>query len=256
MTLTIDLNADLGELPGPEGRASDAAILAAITSCAIACGGHAGDEAIMTATLKAASAHNVEAGAHPSYLDRENFGRRSVAMTADALHAEICNQLNMLARIAADTGVPLTHVKPHGALYNDAARSDAIAQTVAKAVKSCFGTELALIGQPDSEIQRAAAELSLPFHEEGFMDRTYLPSGALMPRSEPGAVLEDTPARIAQARSIVLTQSVTHSQGATMPLHVQTLCLHGDSPGAADTAKAVRAALEADGVILRSAGQG
>lgn len=250
MTFSIDLNADLGELPGAAGRASDLAILHHVTSCAIACGAHAGDEDIMEATLKAAAIHGVAAGAHPSYPDRENFGRLSMQISQAELAKTLTTQLRVIAAIADRVRTPLTHVKPHGALYNDAAKSAPIAATIAEAVKSCFHTQLALVGPPGSETEKAAKAADLPFHGEGFMDRTYLANGALMPRSEPGAVLTDTPARLAQARSIVLSKQVTHSGGGTLKLGAQTLCLHGDSPGAADTARSVRAVLEADGVIL------
>ena len=161
MTLSIDLNADLGELPGAAGRASDAAILDVVTSCAIACGGHAGDAAIMEATLRAAHSRNVSAGAHPSYPDRDNFGRVSMKMPADDLRDALCQQMQTLQTIAKRIGVPLIHVKPHGALYNDAAASDDIAKIVVEAVTSVFGTELALIGPPGQATEKAALDLSL-----------------------------------------------------------------------------------------------
>ena len=252
MSLTIDLNADLGELPGADGRASDAAILEVVTSCAIACGGHAGDDAIMEATLRAAFRHKVAAGAHPSYPDRKNFGRKSMDISLEDLAAALREQMKRLHIIAARTGVPLTHVKPHGALYNDAAKSADIAGVIATQVKFLFGTEIALVGPPNSATEKAARSTSLPFHAEGFIDRTYLPDGALMPRSQPGAVLHDTPARLAQALHITTQQSVRHSEGGLYPLNVQTLCLHGDSPGAAQTASALKAALDAEGVTLRA----
>jgi len=195
MSLTIDLNADLGELPGVEGRASDAAILKVVTSCAIACGAHAGDDEIMEATLRTAFRNKVAAGAHPSYPDRENFGRKSMQISLEDLAASLREQMKRLQLIAARAGVPLTHVKPHGALYNDAAKSAGIAGTIAAQVKLLFGTEAALVGPPNSETEKAAQEARLPFHAEGFIDRTYLPNGALMPRSTPGAVHHDTPAR-------------------------------------------------------------
>jgi len=253
MSVSIDLNADLGELPGAEGRASDAAVLEAVTSCAIACGGHAGDEAIMEATLRAAQEHGVAAGAHPSYPDRENFGRVSMTLSAEALGDTLRTQMQTLQRVAARIGVPLTHVKPHGALYNDAAKTPDIANTIAEAVKFVFGTEITLIGPPGQETEKAARSVGLPFHAEGFMDRTYLSDGTLMPRSQPGAVLQDTPSRLAQARKIVLDKQVIGADGNALPLNVKTLCLHGDSPGAAETGCTVKAALEAEGVTLCAA---
>lgn len=253
MSVRIDLNADLGELPGAEGRASDAAILETVTSCAIACGGHAGNEEIMVATLRNAARNGVQAGAHPGYPDPENFGRVSLDITPAALGQTLRSQMRTLQTAAAQIGVPLTHVKPHGALYNDAARSQMIARVIADEAAFCFGTEAVLIGPPGSETEKAAKAAGLRFHAEGFMDRAYMPDGSLMPRGQRGAVLQDTAARIAQARQIVLDQCVSHAGGGTLELHVQTLCLHGDSPGAAETAEAVKAALEAAGVTLCAA---
>lgn len=254
MSISIDLNADLGELPGADGRASDAAILEVVTSCAIACGGHAGDEDIMETTLRCAQRNSVSAGAHPSYPDRENFGRKSMDISPATLGKSLREQIQALQKVAARTAIPLKHVKPHGALYNDAARSPELAHTIVEAVKFCFGMQAALIGPPGQETEKAARQAGLPFHAEGFMDRTYMPDSKLMPRSQPGAVLHDTPSRLAQALQIALKQQVTDSTGGLLPLKVQTLCLHGDSPCAAETAKAVRAALEAESVVLQAAG--
>lgn len=248
--MSIDLNADLGELTGDAGRASDAAILRYVTSCAIACGGHAGDRSIMEATLIAALRHGVAAGAHPGYPDPENFGRASMTISAEALGDTLRDQMRALQAVSEGTGVPLTHVKPHGALYNDAAKSSGIAETIVEAVKFCFGTQAALVGPPGQETEKAARAAGLRFHAEGFMDRAYMPDGTLMPRSQPGAVLQDTATQLAQTRQIVLEQQVTDPQGQPIRLHVQTLCLHGDSPDAADTARVVKEDLEANGVVL------
>lgn len=255
MTLAIDLNADLGELPGPAGRASDRAILAEVTSCAIACGAHAGDDQIMEATLLAAQEHNVLAGAHPSYPDRENFGRVSLSISPDDLQASLCEQMLQLATIAARHNIALNHIKPHGALYNDAAKDAAIARTVASASQSCFGAKLALIGPPDSQTEIAATQHGLPFHAEGFMDRAYMPDGSLMPRGQPGAVLDNNEARLQQACQIARFGQVSDCEGGVLAMPAKTLCLHGDSPGAAQTARSLRAALEAEGISVRPLGQ-
>ncbi|MEL7454534.1 MAG: 5-oxoprolinase subunit PxpA [Pseudomonadota bacterium] len=249
MTVSIDLNADLGELPGPSGRASDAAVLASVTSCAIACGGHAGDEASMAATLMAAKRAGVSPGAHPSYPDREGFGRRSLDLAHADLRAALAGQLEAIAAIADRLDIPLSHVKPHGALYNDAAEDPELAEVISGVVFDVFQNGCALIGLPGSELARAAARKGLTFHAEGFMDRAYLPTGRLMPRSEPGAVLSALEDRLAQARQIALDRCVDTEAGS-IRLDVQTLCLHGDSPGAAATATAVKAALLAEGVAL------
>ena len=251
MTRTIDLNADLGELPGERGRASDRAILAEVSSCAIACGGHAGDEETMAATLQAAREHGVSAGAHPSYPDPQNFGRQTMSLSSSALHETLCAQMASLQDIAAWHGISLAHVKPHGALYNDAAKSASIAKAVASAVKACFGVRLALIGPPGSETEKSASQAGLPFHAEGFIDRTYMPDGSLMPRSEPGAVLHDNDERVEQALQIARDGCVTDCRNGKVILPAKTLCLHGDSPGAAETARHVRKALQAQGIAIQ-----
>lgn len=254
MTLSVDLNADLGELTGPNGRASDRAILDVVTSCAIACGGHAGDRYTMEATLLAARERGVAAGAHPSYPDRKNFGRLSLALSPQALEDTLCEQMQALKAVASELDVPLTHIKPHGALYNDAARSAAISQIIVRSVIACFGFNIALIGQPGQETDKAARAIGLTFYSEGFIDRAYLRDGSLMPRSQRGSLLSETSQRVAQALQIVVDQVVDHDDGGTLPLKVQTLCLHGDSPGAADTALALKAALTSNGILMRALG--
>ncbi|MEL7481611.1 MAG: 5-oxoprolinase subunit PxpA [Pseudomonadota bacterium] len=246
--LRMDLNADLGELPDPEGRASDAAILASVTSCAIACGGHAGSPAVMSETLKLADRLGVICGAHPSYPDRENFGRKSLAISSSELVRSLMEQLERLIIVARDEGIPLHHVKPHGALYNDAARSSEIANAVIEAVRGSFSDEQpAIICQPGFSLADAASAAGLDVLGEGFIDRAYRDDGTLQPRTRPGAVIASTEERVRQARQITLHRDVTTDSGVR-PLKVQTLCIHGDSPGAPETARAVKAALQSDGV--------
>ncbi|MEM9668923.1 MAG: 5-oxoprolinase subunit PxpA [Pseudomonadota bacterium] len=253
MSKTIDLNADLGELPGKAGRASDRAILKYVTSCAIACGGHVGDAGTMEATLLAARDLGVSAGAHPSYPDGEGFGRRSIAIGSKELEKSIIEQMSNLKLIADRLDIPLTHVKPHGALYNDASKDEEIAETIVKSVHSVFGDGVAIICQPGFALQRAADRAGLKVLAEAFIDRAYQADGTLVPRTEPGAVLETGKARLNQARNIVLQKKVKLNQGESISLRADTLCLHGDSPGAAETAKLIREGLEADGVEIREA---
>ena len=252
MTLAIDLNADLGELPGAAGRASDCDILEHVTSCSIACGGHAGDAQSMTATLKAALVANVAAGAHPSYPDRSGFGRISLDMAPDALEASLVEQMTALVSLAGDTGVPLRHVKPHGALYNDASTNPAVASIVVQSVQSVFGDHMAIICQPGFALAEAARVAGLPILAEAFIDRAYAPDGTLRSRSQPGAVLETVAERVEQAEQIVMAHSVAVGAERTVAVQADTLCVHGDSPGAAETAHRVRAALEARGVAVRA----
>ncbi|MEO0882076.1 MAG: 5-oxoprolinase subunit PxpA [Pseudomonadota bacterium] len=252
MTVSIDLNADLGELPGDAGRASDRAILEHVTSCAIACGGHAGDFETMAATLRAAEVHDVAVGAHPSYPDTEGFGRRSLTMPRDALQASLVSQLTTLRDLATELGTPLFHVKPHGALYNDASKDGAIANVIVLAVEAVFGHSVAIICQPGFALSQVAGDAGMSVYGEAFIDRAYRADGTLVPRGAEGAVLQSETERLEQATDIALRRRVKLSTGGGLPLHAQTLCIHGDSPGAAETAAAVRRALEGEGVLVRA----
>ncbi|NQV86731.1 MAG: 5-oxoprolinase subunit PxpA [Woeseiaceae bacterium] len=233
--LTIDLNADLGE-----GDPYDAELLKVVSSCNIACGGHAGDEVSMRATIVSAIANGVVIGAHPSYPDRDGFGRRSAYSTGDALRISLIRQIRALLAVAAELGATLAHVKPHGALYNDAVNDRELADVIVSAVVEAMpGT--ALLGLPNSELQIAAEYSSLKFIAEGFIDRAYRGDGQLVPRSVPGAVHDSLELVLPQAVSLVGK--------------VDTLCIHGDTPGAADVAKAVREELEKMGVRIRAVGR-
>jgi 5-oxoprolinase (ATP-hydrolysing) subunit A len=228
----IDLNADLGE-----GDLYDAELLTIVSSCNIACGGHAGDEASMRETIASAISNNVAIGAHPAYPDREGFGRRSAFLAGDELRVSLIEQIKKLASIADQQGAMLVHVKPHGALYNDAVNDCELADMVA----GCVATAVpgaAFVGLPDSELQDAATRHSLNFVAEGFVDRAYEDNGQLLPRSEPGAVHKSLELILPQAVSLVG--------------RVDTLCIHGDTPGAVGAAVAVRDALEKQGVEIRA----
>ena len=228
----IDLNADLGE-----GEPHDVELLAIVSSCNIACGGHAGDDSSMRETIAAAIANNVAIGAHPSYPDRAGFGRRSAYLGGDELRVSLFEQINALISTAEDQGATLTHVKPHGALYNDAVNDRKLADLVAGCVAATV-PGAAFVGLPDSEMQRAAYRHSLNFVAEGFIDRAYQDDGQLVPRSEPGAVHKSLELILPQAVSLVGK--------------VETLCIHGDTPGAVEAAAAVRGALEKQGVEIRA----
>ena len=249
MTRSICLNADIGELPGEAGRALDRVILRQVSRCSIACGGHAGDTESMTQTLQMAQEFGVLAGAHPSYPDREGFGRSRNNVSAAELATSLKDQVSDLLRIAAATGTQLRHIKPHGALYNDAAKDAGLAGMVAAL---CAETGIpVLIGPPASEMERAARVSGLTYVAEGFADRAYEADLSLTPRNLPGAVFRDAESQNAQALSIALRHEVITRTGETVPLHVQTLCLHGDTPGAAENAARLRTVLEARGVTIR-----
>ena len=249
MTRSICLNADIGELPGPGGRALDRAILEVVSRCSIACGGHAGDAQSMAETLRMAAARGVLAGAHPSYPDREGFGRARNNISLPDLAVSLRTQVASLIEIANAQGHTVSHIKPHGALYNDAARDPALAEMVAAL---CVDTSIpVLLGPPASEMERAAHDAGLTYIAEGFADRAYEPDLSLTPRSLPGAVLEDHEVQLAQAASMVIDHRVTARSGDVLPIRVQTICLHGDTPGAAENAASLRAALESRGVAIR-----
>ncbi len=246
MSRTIDLNADLGEDPSAGGRRRDAAILEVVTSCSIACGGHAGDAETMRATLQLANACGVAAGAHPSYPDREGFGRRALEISIEDLRASLDEQIAALAAEAAALGVALSHVKPHGALYNAAAKDLALAEAVAAEAGG-----RPLVGPPNSALEAAAKAEGLAFIAEGFVDRAYAADGALVDRGEPGAVIPDLKGRLAQAQSIAVKGAVATVDGGAIPLQAATLCLHSDTDGAVETARFVRRALEDRRVEIR-----
>lgn len=245
----IDLNADMGEYSSAEGAACEHALMAYLSSCSIACGGHAGDEASMRATIDCARAHNVSIGAHPSYPDRENFGRQSLEIETALLRRALMEQLTRF--IAIPGGGRPAHVKPHGALYNDASRNDALALLIAGCVRR-LAPQAALMGPPASALERAAKAENLAFIPEGFVDRLYLEDGALAPRNAPGAVIASIEARASQALAIARGEPVKTTGGALI-VNARSLCIHSDSAGAVETAKAVREALLAAGCRIEPA---
>ena len=240
----IDLNADLGE-----GDPYDAELLRIVSSCNIACGGHAGDADSMLTTVKAAIQNGVAIGAHPSYADREGFGRQSGYQGGTGLLNTLTGQLRALGAVVANCDARIHHVKPHGALYNDAAADADLAEIVAKAVLEA-GNDVSLVGPPDSQLQRAAERHLLGFLAEAFIDRAYLADGRLVPRAQPGAVHDSLDTIKAQAISLALHQSVTSIDGCQIAISADTLCVHGDTPGAADAARAVRSALQEHGIEI------
>ncbi len=234
---TIDLNADMGEYADERQATVEADLMAFLTSCSVACGGHAGDAATMLRTVRLAKAHSVSVGAHPAYPDREGFGRRPMDISHAALLQSLRSQIDDLKDVLLCEHAPLAHVKAHGALYNAAAKDDDLADIVAEACADAI-----LVGPPNSALARAAARAGKPFAAEGFVDRLYRADGSLTPRNEPGAVIESIAARAAQAQAIALKRPIETSGGA-LALTADTLCIHSDSDGAVETANAVRDAL-------------
>lgn len=247
---SIDLNSDLGE-----GAPYDEALLGIVSSCNIACGGHAGDEDSMAATVRLAIRNGVAIGAHPGYPDREGFGRNSRFLAGDALYESLTRQVTALADIAAALGAPLAHVKPHGALYNDAVGDRRLADIVARVTAEAPG-RVAFIGMAGTELEAAAGAHGLSFWAEGFVDRAYEPDGTLVSRKEPGAVHADLAVATTQAVRLARDGRVTARNGEEIDVRVDTLCIHGDTPNAAETARAVRDVLESQGVEIRACTRG
>lgn len=241
----IDLNVDLGE-----GGNEDAALIALASSANIACGGHAGDEMTMRAAIQAALEAGVAVGAHPGYEDRENFGRRALDLPLEEVTEMVARQVRRLMEIAAPLGAEIHHVKPHGALYLQADRDAALAGAVVAGVKK-WRPGCAFYVPPGGELARAGKCGGLQVVPEGFVDRRYGENGDLLPRAEPGAVIEDQSAAIAQAASIAWHQRVVSASGTVIPLPAATLCVHGDGSHAVATLRAVRNALESTGIVIR-----
>jgi len=243
---SIDLNADLGE-----GAPWDDELLQLVSSCNIACGGHAGDAASMAATVRSALANGVAVGAHPGYPDREGFGRVSGFLDGDALYESLTEQVTALADIAADLGARLAHIKPHGALYNDAVGNRALADIIARVTAEAPGAP-AFMGMANTELQAAAERHGLRFIAEGFVDRAYEPDGTLVSRKEPGAVHAELAVVTTQAVRLAEQGEVTARNGDLVRVRAESLCIHGDTPGAAAVARAVRDVLECHGVEIRA----
>lgn len=243
----IDLNCDCGESFGVWVMGDDAAVLPHVTSANVACGAHAGDPLVMRQTVRLCKRLGVAIGAHPGYPDREGFGRRVLPMSVEELEASLLAQIGALQAVARAEGVSLRHVKPHGALYNLAAQTPVVAETIARSVAAIDPT-LILVGFAGSFLITAGQALGLPVAREAFLDRGYAADGTLLPRDQPGALITDPAANLAQALQIVQQGTVTAAHGLPLPIEADTLCLHGDTPGAADRVAFLREGLRAAGV--------
>ena len=250
MSRTICLNSDIGELPGETGRAMDRAILDVVSRCSIACGGHAGDDDSMRATLKAAKARHVVVGAHPSYPDRQNFGRKSMKMPQDVLESSLRQQVRALGSFARGQGIAIDHLKPHGALYNDASRDPTLAEFIVRLTREA--RIRAVIGPPDSMLAKIAHATGTDFLAEGFADRTYARDGSLLARGESGAVIHEADAQAAQVICMIEDSTVIAADNQVISLQVDTICLHGDTAGAVQSALALREALHSRGIEIKA----
>jgi UPF0271 protein len=247
----IDLNSDLGESFGAWTMGMDPEVMAHISSSNIACGWHAGDAGVMVKTVRAAKSKGVAVGAHPGYPDLLGFGRREMACTADELYAYILYQVGALKSICESEGLELQHVKPHGAMYNQAAKDPKLAEAIVKAVRN-VGKGIILLGLANSAFETACAESGVPFASEAFADRGYLPDGSLVPRGRPGAFIHDPDEAAARMVKLVKEGVIETPDGQELKLKAHSICMHGDSPEAVRMAEAVRAAMERNGVAVRN----
>ncbi|EPY5329706.1 LamB/YcsF family protein [Klebsiella pneumoniae] len=246
---TIDINSDLGESFGQWHMGDDARMLTVVSSANIACGFHAGDPAGMRATLKAAAANQVCCGAHVGYPDIQGFGRREMNMADDDLTASVIYQIGALAGLARAAGTRVSYVKPHGALYNTIAHDRRQGMAVINAIKD-YNASLPLVVLAGSPLAQLAREQGLQVVAEAFADRAYHQDGTLVSRREAGAVLHDTQAIASRMVQLVREGGVVSVESVFTPISAQSICVHGDSPGAVEMAIKVRAALEEEGIQI------
>lgn len=240
----IDLNCDMGE-----GYATDALIMPLISSANIACGYHAGGGELMRQTIRLAMQHQVAIGAHPSFEDKEGFGRREMHLSSDEIYQIVMDQVNIMRKAAAEEGAKLHHVKPHGALYNMAAKDAIIADAIARAIKK-IDASLVLYGLPNSASERSAAQHGLQFYREVFSDRTYTDEGHLMPRSNTNAMIETVEQSIEQVLQIILQETLQSTTGSVISIKADTVCIHGDGENAVAFAQRINRALRQKNITI------
>lgn len=243
---TIDLNCDMGE-----GMNTDEAIMPWISSANIACGYHAGDEKIIWKTLELAVQNNVAIGAHVSFFDRENFGRKEWSLPIGEIYELVTQQLIILNEIATSFETNIHHVKPHGALYNIAAKETGVAAVIARAVKD-FDQALVLYGLSGSYSVSEAKKIGLQTASEVFADRTYLDDGSLVPRSQPQSLIEDVDKAVEQVLQLIREGTVTSLSGKKIPVQAETICIHGDGKQAVELSKAIHESLKQKGIIIKA----
>jgi UPF0271 protein len=248
--MAIDLNCDMGE-----GAGEDEGIVPLVSSINVACGFHAGDPATIRSTIRLAARHGVAVGAHPSYPDRAGFGRAPMVRSPGYVRDDVVYQVAAVRAFCAAEGVPLVHVKPHGALYNTAAQDPALAAAICEAIRQVDAglVVVCLAGSPMAGVVRS---LGLHCAEEAFADRGYTPEGTLVTRGKPGALVEDPAAVAERVSAMARDRRVTSVAGTSVAVAADTICLHGDTPGAALLAAAIRARLARDGVEVRALARG
>ncbi len=251
--MRVDLNADVGESFGPYTIGDDAAVMRSVSSVSVAAGFHGGDPSVMRRTIALARDLGVAVGAHPSFADLQGFGRREMQLAPKDAEDIVLYQIAAVAGVAHAEGVRLAHVKPHGALYNMAARDRELAEAVARAVFA-FDRELFVYAPPRSALASAARAIGLRVAGEGFADRGYRHDGSLVPRNEPGAVIANVEEVVTRALQMAVERTVAVVDGSTLTIDVDTLCIHGDTPGASAMAAWLRAGLASADVDVRAPG--
>ena len=252
-TYRIDLNADVGESFGAYAIGHDPGLMKSITSANIAAGFHAGDPSVLRATIRRAKASGVAVGAHPSFPDLAGFGRREMRMSPHEVEDLVLYQIAAVAGVARVEGLELQHVKPHGALYNMAARDPGLATAIAKAV-AAFSRSVILLALPDSELVNAAKAAGVRVACEVFADRAYEPDGSLVTRSRLGSIIHDVDAVVARAVGMAKHGTVEAIDGSTIHVQADTICVHSDTPGADDLAAKLRAGLQNAGIAVKALG--
>jgi len=247
MSMAVDLNSDVGESFGAWTLGDDGHVLNYVTSANVACGFHAGDPQVMLATVRAARERGVAIGAHPGYPDLVGFGRRAMTCTPDEVYAFCLYQIGALAALCHAEGVPLCHVKAHGALYNQSARDSDLARALTQATRDA-APALILLGLPRSQHEAAARETGVPFAAEAFADRAYQADGSLVVRAREGSVLHDPEAIATRVIRMVTEGTVETAQGEVITIRADSICVHGDNPAARQILETVRRALDGAGV--------
>ena len=240
----IDLNCDMGE-----GYTTDALIMPLISSANIACGYHAGGGELMRQTIRLALQHQVSIGAHPSFDDKLGFGRREMHLSSDEIHGIIHDQLNIIRKAAAEEGAVLHHVKPHGALYNMAAKDAMVADAISRAIKA-IDDSLILYGLPNSASETSASQHGLRFYREVFSDRTYTDEGMLTPRGNTNAMIKTAEQGVAQVLQIILQETLQSTTGQEIPIKADTICIHGDGEHAIEFAQEINRALHQNKITI------
>jgi len=248
---SIDINSDLGEFRNEKQLTNELNILNYISSCSIACGGHVGDVNSIKTIIEACKKHSIAIGPHPSYPDKEGFGRRMIDIESKDLENSIRDQINLFLKVADSLSMPVRHVKLHGRLYNEVSKSEVLSSLFVNLIDS-FKYDLSVIGPAESLLGQMLEDKDIPFIPEAFIDRTYKEDLTLVDRSEEGSVLISVEEQINQARSIVCDEKIMSNNNKILNLKAETLCIHGDSPNSLEVAEALTNMLKKEKIKIQS----